>query len=46
MPVIVCSRRVCGCGMCLSKARDDDDIKDLFKKTVAGLQPLIGEKLY
>ena len=46
MPVIVCSKKVCGCGMCLSKARDDDDIKDLFKNTVTGLQPLIGEKLY
>ena len=34
MPVIVCSKRVCGCGMCLSKAKTDEDIKDLFSKTV------------
>jgi MoaA/NifB/PqqE/SkfB family radical SAM enzyme len=46
MPVIVCSKEVCGCGLCLSKAKNDDDLKDLFSKTVKGLQPLIGETLY
>ena len=46
MPVVVCSKKVCGCGMCLSKAKSDSDIKDLFSKTVKSLKPLIGEKLY
>jgi len=46
MPVIVCSRKFCGCGLCLSKAKSDEDIKELFHDTVKGLEPLIGEKLY
>mgnify|MGYP001366684311 CR=1 FL=1 len=46
MPVIVCSKRNCGCGLCLSKAKEDVDIKRLFAKTTVGLKPLIGEKLY
>lgn len=46
MPVIVCSRETCGCGLCLSKAKNDEDIKRLFHSTVKGLEPLIGEKLY
>jgi organic radical activating enzyme len=46
MPVIVCSKRNCGCGLCLSKAKEDVDIKKLFAKTTQGLTPLIGEKLY
>jgi len=46
MPMIVCSRDICGCGLCLSKAKSPDDAKKLFGNTVKYLKPEIGKSLY
>ena len=42
MPVITCPNKICGCGLCVPKARDQDVTEAMFKKSVKNLTPVIG----
>jgi hypothetical protein len=41
MPVIKCPKKLCGCGLCISKAKNNEDITKLFYKTVKNLTPVL-----
>ncbi len=42
LPYITCPNNYCGCGMCIPKAKNDDDAKELWSKYVrVELQPKI-----
>ena len=42
MPVITCPNKICGCGLCVPKAKHHDITEAMFKKSVKGLTPVIG----
>ena len=42
MPVITCPNKLCGCGLCVPKAKHHDITEAMFKKSVKGLTPIIG----
>lgn len=40
IPFITCQRPICGCGMCVPKAKDPAVAKQLFNKYVKSLEPI------
>lgn len=45
MPVITCPNKICGCGLCVPKAKHHDITEAMFKKSVKNLTPIIGGKM-
>ena len=45
MPVITCPNKICGCGLCVPKAKHHNITEAMFKKSVKGLTPVIGAKM-
>jgi hypothetical protein len=45
MPVITCPNKICGCGLCVPKAKHHDITEAMFKKSVKNLTPVVGAKM-
>ena len=43
MPVIICPKTHCGCGLCSHKALNDEDAKDIFDSRTKYLEPVFQE---
>ena len=41
MPMIKCANKLCGCGMCIAKAKNPEDAIELFNKYTKGLTPTL-----
>lgn len=41
IPLIKCPKTYCGCGLCATKAKDDNQIKQLFNSKINKLQPIL-----